>query len=119
MHSSNNLISTTNNADTGACRGDNGYYATAKAAYNSLTDSQKALFCTNTNYADARSRLEAWARANIETLDLTTYQLTSFNARILTALNSSDTTLMIVMIAGLISISAVALLFLKRKNAKR
>lgn len=66
-------IAYTDNTDTGACRGETGYYAKAKAFYNTfLTVNQAKEFATGASYADARARLVAWAAANGETL--------SFNA---------------------------------------
>ena len=40
------------------------YYLTAKAAYNDLTDSQKAMFTTWGEFAAAKARYEKWAEFN-------------------------------------------------------
>ena len=57
-------IPTTDTSDTGACKGSNGYYLLAKRAYNNLTPSQQALFASDSDYADAVLRYEAWAEIN-------------------------------------------------------
>ena len=66
-------ISFDDNRDTGACAGENGYYAKAKAFYNTyVTPNQKIEFASGASYANARARFVAWAAANGEAL--------SFNA---------------------------------------
>lgn len=55
--------------DTGACRGDKGYYALAKKAFEGLTAAQKKLFATGGNYANAWARFNAWATANGEKIE--------------------------------------------------
>ena len=62
-----------NNANTGACAGENGYYAKAKAFYNTyLTPNQQKEFATNASYENLRNRIVAWGAANGEAV--------SFNA---------------------------------------
>ena len=63
----------TNTSDTGACRGENGYYAKAKAFYNTyLNATQRKAFASESGYAQLRERMIAWGTANGETI--------SFNA---------------------------------------
>lgn len=116
-------IATSNQADTGACRGDNGYYAKAKAAYAELTSADKETFWTETTYANARERLSAWARANGDTIDMTDYSIKAANSGlgILNIVNNSSNSYVLIIIAGLIAASAlVAYLVInnKRKNSK-
>ena len=62
-----------NNANTGACAGENGYYVKAKAFYNTyLTPTQQKEFATNASYENLRNRIVAWGAANGEAV--------SFNA---------------------------------------
>ena len=77
-------IPTSDTEDTGACRGENGYYTKAKAYYNDyLTPAQRVLFATDESYEEPKDRLVAWATANGETIsfDATTGELIA-NSRI-------------------------------------
>lgn len=53
---------------TGACLGEDGYYAKAKVAFNALTLLQREEFLSSDVYEDAAMRLYAWAVANGEDL---------------------------------------------------
>ncbi|MDD4104047.1 MAG: hypothetical protein PHU89_03490 [Bacilli bacterium] len=68
-------IDYSNSSNTGMCLGPTGYYALAKAAFNSLTNSQRTLFVNDEAYALPLGRLITWAAANGEELDLTEYLL--------------------------------------------
>ena len=69
LHSSD--VSFSNNTDTGACRGENGYYAKAKEFYNNyLTTNQKQLFASSDDYIQLRDRFIAWGIANGEAISL-------------------------------------------------
>ena len=65
MHMSD--VSLDNNSDTNACRGENGYYLTAKRAWNTKAaayegeEDLEAVF--RTKFADAYNRYLAWASA--------------------------------------------------------
>lgn len=62
-----------NNNDTGACRGENGSYAKAKAFYNNyLNAAQRKAFASEARYEQLRARMVAWGVANGENI--------SFNA---------------------------------------
>jgi hypothetical protein len=53
------------NESLGYCNdNEHHYYLTAKAAYNDLTDSQKAMFKTWGEFAAAKARYEKWAEFN-------------------------------------------------------
>ena len=53
------------NESLGYCNdNEHHYYLTAKAAYNDLTDSQKAMFTTWGEFAAAKARYEKWAEFN-------------------------------------------------------
>ena len=62
-----NDVSIGNGSDTGACKGDSGYYLTAKRAWNALVkgyegeDDLEAVF--STSFEDAYARYNAWAVA--------------------------------------------------------
>lgn len=79
LHFDVDVIDIDNEADTNACRdsgdGAMSYYDTAKTAYSALSDDQKELFCTNSAYANAKARFNAWANANGERLNFETYEI--------------------------------------------
>ena len=53
------------NESLGYCNdNEHHYYLTAKAAYNALTDSQKAMFANCGEFAAAKARYEKWAEFN-------------------------------------------------------
>lgn len=52
------------------------YYETAKAAYNSLSDEGRFAFQNDTQFSDAKLRLDAWALANGDVYDFTSNQYT-------------------------------------------
>ena len=61
LHFKHYAISESDNSDTTACKGTNGYYSIAKSYYDNMTHNQKELFCTADKYINARARLDAWA----------------------------------------------------------
>ena len=61
-------VATTVTSDTGACRGDDGYFALASSAFNALTPAQRNLIMEG-QYTDVFNRLSAWADANGKTID--------------------------------------------------
>ena len=60
-------IPTTDNDDTGACRGSAGYYQKAKTAYQSFSAAIKTKISQDDCCGIAQARLSAWAKANGET----------------------------------------------------
>lgn len=63
-----NDVSTSNLTDTGACKGENGYYAKAKEAFVKLSNEVRKI--VRENHPDAFLRLQNWAVANGETIDI-------------------------------------------------
>ncbi len=51
-------------AGSGLCAGETGYYATAKTAYEALSNGAKILFQNDSSYSDMKARYTAWAAAN-------------------------------------------------------
>lgn len=117
-------VGTDNTADTGACRGDTGYYLTAKKAFNGLTAGQKAIFQNNTNtelFAIARARYEAWAAANHDGAPYdgnNTIVTLSSNGRLsmLFENNGGRATVMIVIVMSLVSLTGIGFLFSVKKR---
>ena len=118
LHFDVDVISTSNNNDTGACRGDEGYYAVAKAAYNSLANAQQKMFCENAEYATGRARFIAWAHANGEDLNLSTHAIVQQLAQGLNANKTRNNDLMIAIICVtvLTSGSCLGLIIFKKKR---
>ena len=115
----------TDNTDTGACRGNDGYYAEAKAFYNTfLTGRQELEFATGATYVDPRARLVAWAAANGETLSFnpsTGALVIAANYAPLAIITKNENLLAAIIALVFISISttfAVLWILRKRKLAK-
>lgn len=116
LHFDVNVIDENNNTDTGACK-TSGYYVSAKEVYNTFTYALKRMFNTNSNYAKGRARLEAWARANGETIDTSNYQLVPLNANpVIKVVNERNMFILIAVVTFMISITGFALIVLKKKR---
>ena len=116
LHFDVDAIDENNNTDTGACV-TSGYYVAAKEVYNAFSYSLKTKFNTNGNYAKGRARLEAWARANGEKIDTSTYEIVPLYAQPVTKLlNQDNATVLIVSVIAMITITGMALILLKRKR---
>ncbi|MBQ7995824.1 MAG: hypothetical protein IJ247_06430 [Bacilli bacterium] len=116
-------IPTSNHGYTGACAGTNGYYAQAKAFYNTyLTDTQKTEFANNAVYADMRTRFAAWANTNGETFDPTSGSFSSLSVlRNVFSNGDKENNIalsLIAAIASLTTITAALVFFKKRSKAK-
>ena len=109
------------NESLGYCKdNEHHYYLTAKAAYNALTDSQKAMFRTWGEFAAAKARYEKWAEFNG---DAAPYDgndtIVSSNSIIINDLSRNvlrDYVMIAVTIASVLSISAVGVFFLLKKK---
>lgn len=112
------VLDTSNNKDTGACRGEKGYYQIAKATYNNLYTDQKELFNTNDKYIDVKARFIAWESANNESIDSTTYQLGKMpnNGLNETILDSDSSEILIFVLTGAFA-AAIAGIYLFKKKA--
>lgn len=120
LHFDVDVISTDDERDTGACRGESGYYAIAKEAYLELSSQQKSLFRSNNSYAAARLRLSAWATANGEIFNPSSGTFTQQSANAIMTINNSNNNL-IVIISVIICVSAASLtilMFIKKRRQK-
>ena len=111
-----NTIPTTDHSDTGHCRA---VWTSVKTAYNALTADQKALLMTDVEFADAKARLEAWATANGETINSTTYIIAS-NPTSKTFddsnINKGNNAILIVCVIAAISVASLLVLVLLKKK---
>ena len=107
-----------NSAGTNACLT---YYLPAKVGFNSLTPDQKTLFRNYADFANPKSRYEAWAVANNDGAPY------DGNATVVTPLHSvgvitqkdiidNNDTLLIVLIGSLLVVSSFGLYFLIRRK---
>lgn len=122
LHFDVDIISTENESDTNACRssgeGAKSYYATARTAYNALNNDQKELFCANGSYANARARLNAWADANGERLNLDTYEIVSKSVFISNNIQNNSSVEVIIVVTSLATIIAISFIFFIYKKKR-
>ena len=116
-----NDVATSDHSDTNACRGNHGYYLTAKKVYNGLTASQKDLFrnSTDVEIADARERYEAWAFANHDAApyDGNDFINTYTNAmNIMEPLQKEDSVVIIAIISAFVAGATFLFFVLKKKR---
>lgn len=114
-----NDIPFANNNDTGACRGGEGYYAQAKAFYNTyLTGNQRKEFATSSSYANHRARFIAWGAANGETISFntTTGDLVLNSNVINPIIIDSKNSYIVVIVSSLALLSLAAFIFFKKKQ---
>lgn len=100
-------------AGTGACKGDTGYYNTAKTAYASLSNAAKILFQNDSAYADMKARYDAWAVANGDS---------GTKSGLQAIFGGSDSNYVMPALAALalgVGASATVLLFAKRKKEEK
>ncbi len=110
-------IDTNNNADTGACKGENGYYQIAKAVYNTFTNNQKYYLVKGVVYGEAFMRFDAWARANGERIDTSTYEIVPLNANpVIKVVKSNDAIVITIVVASIIGLTGAALFLLRKKR---
>ena len=112
-----------NTSDTGSCRGENGYYAKAKAFYNGfLTKNQKIAFATDGQYSQLRERMVAWGSVNGEAVSFntTTGDLILNQNSLAVLVEDFNKNIPILVIIGIVfGVSFIFLIFLytrKRKN---
>ena len=112
-------VSFDNNEDTGLCRGESGYYASAKTAFNALNDHQRELFCTNEAYNSEYNRLLAWAKANNESqIDENKFGISISSSNLINKIdNGSYMTIIVVLsIITLTGVSSILILRKKKEN---
>ena len=112
-------VSTTNNNDTGACRGNSGYYQKAKTDYNSFSSAIKTEISKLGEWNDAKARMSAWATANGETASWsgTTLTISSARTSLLPTTNTENTNaIAIIIIISLVSVTAIGGFFFIRKR---
>lgn len=109
-------ISTSDNTEGTACKGNSGYYAIAKAAFTaeSFVDAKSTVL----GNADAVARLTAWAAANGETFDSSNGTFTQVSARILPTIidGNNRSAVSIIVIISMVSLTAIGGYFFLKKR---
>lgn len=106
-------VPTTDHSYTGACKGENGRYAKAKAYYNNyLTTAQKSAFASD---SEGVARLSIWAANNGEVFNVSSGTFGSPSISLLQNNNNTRTTLIIVI--SVITASTLALLIIKKRKS--
>ena len=116
-----NDVSFGNNNDTGACRGGEGYYANAKAFYNTfLTATQKQAFANESAYANLKARMIAWGAANGETISFNAstgaLEVSASNRLVIMDPRNSVVLMVIITVSLLVMLTAGGVLYIRRKK---
>ena len=117
LHFDVDVVSLENENDTGACRGDTGYYKAAKEVYLDLSAACKTIFRTYDAYENARARFTAWATANHEVINYSTGAISSSGSNINFVDENKDNT-MIIVIASISVLVVLGAFILNKKHAK-
>ena len=119
-----NDVSLGNNNDTGACRGETGYYLTAKKGWNSMAtsyegeDNLQTVF--STSFKDAYDRYLAWADACGDAAPFDGKdEIASANVLFKNAISSNTAAITTVVIISVISLSTLCGYFLLRKRKEQ
>lgn len=124
MHMSD--VSIGNHNDTGACKGDSGYYLTAKRAWNDMVDAYEGeddletVF--RTSFEDAYARYMAWADAMNDAAPFDGYdEVHTAKASAIFDFVDNESGLMpaIIVIVSLVSITAIGGYFFIRKRKEQ
>lgn len=95
------------------------YYETAKAAYNSLSDEGRFAFQNDTQFSDAKLRLDAWALANGDVYDFTSNQYTKSkmsSRAFASSLNVNNSSFFLVISIVSLGFLSVFIYYAKRKK---
>lgn len=113
-------IDPNDNTSGTACKGETGYYALAKEAYDVLTDAQKEIFATSADVliAQGRARLTAWAEANNETFDAVAGTFSVYTPSFALTSEDNNTMIIVISIAAISALAFTTLLVFKKKRQK-
>ena len=97
--------------------GVHNYYGLAKAAFNGLNATRRALFMSDATYADAKARLLAWASANGDILNGENTLVTNgANQMFALAKTTNNSILIVIAVASFIFAAATCAFFILRKK---
>lgn len=104
---------------SGECKGEEGYYAKAKAAFNVMPEESRNFFMTSTIYTNYKARLAAWAAANGDEFSEANLLVTNPSSRVAFDTVSNDNTMIIVIsVAAISALAFTTLLVFKKKRQK-
>ena len=115
-------ISVDNNEDTGECRGESGYYALAKKAFNAMPEESREFFFDSSMYNNYEARLLAWAAANGDEFDSTSSIFVTPEGRIheFDSLSENNNSMIIIIAAiAVTSVMSLSVLLVLRKRKQR
>ena len=92
------------------------YYSTAKTAFNILNSHQRSLFTGNSAYLTEWTRLSTWASKNGDSLNGSNQLASAPNQQVLKAIQTNSAELVVIVVASIITISAVGGYFFIRRR---
>ena len=95
------------------------YYSTAKTAFNALNEHQRSLFTGNAAYLTEWARLSTWASKNGDSLNGSNQLASAPNQQVLKAIQTNSTELVVIMVASIITISAIGGYFFIRRRKEQ
>ncbi|MCQ2815363.1 MAG: hypothetical protein MJ227_03700 [Bacilli bacterium] len=116
-------IPTTDRSDTGACRGENGYYLTAKKAWNAMvasyqgTENLHDIF--RDSFEDAYARYLDWAKANNDNNPFDGNDTIVSSNNLLNSLGQSNDYMVLIVIIGGVLASFVTMGFVLHSKKKK
>ena len=104
------------NTGTGLCITD-GWYDSAKEAFNALTLEQRQIFVDDASYTQWFARLSAWAKANGDTFDASNMLVSASNNN--TLIIDDQNYLIVILTISVLSISVISLFAISKRKAIR
>lgn len=105
----------TSEIGTGKCKTD-GWYILAKQEYTALSDAQKTLFVSDTDFTDMLARYNAWAVANGDTTISAGALTQSSVHKDVISDNNNQTTILILSLVAIITLSIGLYFYIRKKK---
>lgn len=104
---------------SGECKGEEGYYAKAKAAFNVMPEESRNFFMTSTIYTNYKARLAAWAAANGDEFSEVNLLVSNPVSRVaFDTVSDNKTVVIVISIAAISALAFTTLLVFKKKRQK-
>lgn len=111
-------ISFYDQSNTGACKGETGYYKLAKDAFNLLSAEEKTIFNNNEDYINYKNRLIAWADANGEIYNGNNFIANQLANNVLINNHDDNYSVLIIVLSIAAPLLLTSFLYIKRKKTK-
>ncbi len=95
------------------------YYLTAKTAFNALNEHQRSLFTGNAAYLTEWTRLSTWASKNGDSLNGLNQLASVPNQQVLKTIQTNSAELVVMMVASVLTLSAVGGYFFIRRRKEQ